>query len=72
MRRCALLAALATGLFAAGCGGTAGDLLALEVTGGAGNSHDRLRLTDDGRASCNGAPFTTAASRSIPAAPADW
>ncbi|MBV9214044.1 MAG: hypothetical protein JOZ25_10420 [Actinobacteria bacterium] len=39
---------------AAGCGGTAGDLLALEVSGGAGDVHDRIRVTDDGRASCNG------------------
>ena len=71
MRRCALLAALATGLFAAGCGGTAGDLLALEVTGGAGNSHDRLRVTDDGRASCNGARLVTIQSNQLLAARED-
>ncbi len=49
----AVAAAAAAGAVIAGCGGAAGDLLALEVSGGAGNVHDRLRVTDDGRASCN-------------------
>jgi hypothetical protein len=41
-------------LAAAGCGGSAGDLLTLQVSGGAANAHERIRVTEDGRASCNG------------------
>jgi hypothetical protein len=51
VRRAALAAAA---LLAVGCGGSAGDLLALEVAGGPRGGTDRLVVTDDGRARCDG------------------
>ena len=47
-------AGTAAAAFAAGCGGTAGDLMAIEVSGGPVGGKERIRVTDDGRASCNG------------------
>jgi hypothetical protein len=38
----------------AGCGTATEDLMAIEVTGGPAHAHERIRVTDDGRASCNG------------------
>jgi len=37
-----------------GCGAATEDLMAIEVTGGPAHVHERIRVTDDGRASCNG------------------
>ena len=73
MRRgaAALVATLAAALLATGCGGAAGDLLALEVSGGAGNVHDRLRVTDDGRASCNGRALVAITNKQLLAARED-
>ena len=48
----AVTLALACGLLA-GCGGGAGDLLAIDVTGGPGGTQ-RLVVASDGRARCNG------------------
>ncbi|MEA2374651.1 MAG: hypothetical protein QOD53_1114 [Thermoleophilaceae bacterium] len=54
-RACAAVAAAACALPAAGCGSSSGDLLAIAVSGGPGNARERIRVTDDGRASCGGA-----------------
>ena len=55
MRRIA--AAAIAGLVAAGCGGEAGDLMAIEVSGakGRGGAVD-IVIAGDGRASCNDGP----------------
>jgi hypothetical protein len=50
--RAGLAGVLATGLLA-GCGGEAGDLIALEAAGGAKPGH-RIVVTGDGRGSCDG------------------
>jgi hypothetical protein len=71
MSRAALIATVAGVLAVAGCGGTAGDLLALEVSGGAGNVHDTLRITDDGRASCNSGKLMTIPNEQLLAARED-
>ncbi|TML37190.1 MAG: hypothetical protein E6G29_02190 [Actinobacteria bacterium] len=71
MRRAAGIALVAGALGLAGCGGTAGDLLALEISGGAGNVHDQLRITDDGRASCNGGRLVTIENQQLLAARED-
>jgi len=42
---------------AAGCGGAAPDLMAVERTGTIPGAELRLRVTDDGRVSCNGGPL---------------
>ena len=42
---------------AAGCGGSAGDVLAITIMGGPGATHEALVFTQDGRASCNGGPL---------------
>jgi hypothetical protein len=38
----------------AACGGNPGDLMGLEVSGGPLKGAERIRVTADGRASCNG------------------
>jgi hypothetical protein len=47
-----LIAAAALG----GCGGSPGDLIAIEVTGGAANREQQIVVRSDGHASCNGGP----------------
>jgi hypothetical protein len=55
-RRLAVLTALAAALLP-GCGGGAGDLLAIEVSGGpAGAARQTMVVTEDGHASCNRGP----------------
>lgn len=49
----AVWASAAAGLLI-GCGGSAGDLLALEVSGGFQSGPLRLTVTDDGRGRCDG------------------
>ena len=44
--------ALAAGM--AACGTDTADLLAIEVNGGPAHVHERIRVTDDGRATCGG------------------
>jgi hypothetical protein len=51
MRRA--LAAVAAALLLQGCGGSAGDVLALEVSGGPLPARQTLVVTADGRGSCN-------------------
>ena len=50
MRWAFLLLAVAV----AGCGGSPGDLIAIEVSGGAANRDQRIVIRSDGQASCNG------------------
>jgi hypothetical protein len=57
---CALAAALA-----AGCGGTAGDLMAVEVSGGPLHRTERILVTDDGRASCNGGALAAISNQQL-------
>ena len=49
MRWAFLLLAVAV----AGCGGSPGDLIAIEVSGGAANRDQRIVIRSDGRGSCN-------------------
>jgi hypothetical protein len=55
--RLAAAAAAASVLVAlpTGCGTATEDLMAIEVTGGPAHVRERIRVTDDGRASCGGA-----------------
>src|SRR5919197_33450 len=53
-RLAAAPAALLALAWLAGCGTATEDLMAIEVTGGPSQVHERIRLTDDGRASCGG------------------
>jgi hypothetical protein len=46
------LAASALAVAAAGCGGAPGDLIVIQVTGGPARANERIRVTDDGRATC--------------------
>lgn len=46
-------ACLAAALILQGCGGSAGDVLALEVSGGPLPAKQTLVVTDDGRGSCD-------------------
>jgi hypothetical protein len=48
------VAALAVAAALLGCGTGTEDLMALDVTGGPARVRDRLRVTNDGRASCGG------------------
>ena len=51
MRRA--FAVLATAAVLAGCGGSPGDLMAIEVTGGAADRDQRIVVRSDGHATCN-------------------
>jgi len=53
-RAAAAPVALAVVAWLAGCGTATEDLMAIEVTGGPAHVHERIRVTDDGRASCGG------------------
>jgi hypothetical protein len=55
MRRplAAVAASVLVGLLA-GCGTATEDLMAIDVSGGPAHVRERLRVTDDGRASCGG------------------
>jgi hypothetical protein len=37
----------------AGCGGSSGDLLGMQITGGPANVKEQMHVTEDGRTSCN-------------------
>jgi hypothetical protein len=56
------LAALAVAL--TGCGGSAGDLMAISTTGG-GTPHARYVVTGDGLGSCNGGKEKTLSSQTV-------
>lgn len=51
--RCAAAIASAAALAVAACGGSAGDLIALEVSGGFEDERVRLTVTQDGRGRCD-------------------
>jgi hypothetical protein len=49
----------------AGCGGSPGDLLSLEVSGGPANRRQSIVVQNDGRATCNGGPSTDIGSDAL-------
>ncbi|MEA2397994.1 MAG: hypothetical protein QOK25_1550 [Thermoleophilaceae bacterium] len=55
MRRISVVATAALTVAVAGCGAPSGDLLGIQVTGGPAHVRERIRVTDDGQASCGGA-----------------
>ena len=57
MRRASLAAAAVAAVFLAGCGGPAGDLIALEVSGGSVKGTEHIVVIEDGRARCNAGPL---------------
>jgi hypothetical protein len=57
----ALLAAVALG----GCGAEASDLFVVDRTGAIPGAHLELRITDDGRASCNHRPLVDITSSQL-------
>ena len=65
MRRACWLACVVVTALAAGCGGTAGDLMALEVSGGPLHGRERILVTDDGRASCNDGPLEAISNQQL-------
>jgi hypothetical protein len=62
--RGAAAAALAAAAMLAGCGTATEDLLSIEVTGGPAHVRERIRVTDDGRASCSG-PLRSIPSQTV-------
>jgi hypothetical protein len=68
MRRRLTAAAVALAAVAAGCGGSAGDVLAIAITGGPGGEHQTLVFTQDGRVSCNGGSLHEIANSDLLAA----
>jgi hypothetical protein len=54
MRTATAAAVVAAAVALAGCGTATEDLMAIDVSGGPGRVHERLRVTNDGRASCGG------------------
>jgi hypothetical protein len=52
MRR-AVIAMAGVCVALAGCGGSTGDLMGMQITGGPGNVKEQMHVTEDGRTSCN-------------------
>jgi hypothetical protein len=52
MRR-TLVVAVSGCVALAGCGGSTGDLLGMQISGGPGNVKEQMHVTEDGRTSCN-------------------
>jgi hypothetical protein len=50
-------AAVAVAALLAGCGGTGGDLVAIEVSGGPVEEKEHIVVLEDGRARCNAGPL---------------
>ena len=65
MRHVLGAAAVACVLAVAGCGAPSGDLLGIEVTGGPAHVRERIRVTDDGQASCNGGALQQLSSQRV-------
>jgi hypothetical protein len=63
MRRALAVIALAIAL--AGCGGSPGDLLAINVNGGPAQRKDSIVVRNDGHASCNGGPSKDIGSQAL-------
>jgi hypothetical protein len=51
--RWALVAVAGACVALAGCGGSSGDVLGMQITGGPGNVREQMHVTEDGRTSCN-------------------
>jgi hypothetical protein len=51
--RWALAVTAAACVALAGCGGSTGDLLGMQITGGPGKVKQQMHVTEDGRTSCN-------------------
>ena len=64
MRRTVACVALACCALA-GCGGSPGDLMGIEVSGGPLRAPERLRVTEDGLASCNQGKLHQLASSAV-------
>jgi hypothetical protein len=60
----AILGAVAA-LALAGCGGSPGDLLAIDVSGGAAQRHQRIVVENNGNATCNGGPTRDIGSEAL-------
>ena len=45
--------AVCVGVALAGCGGSSGDVLGMQISGGPGNVREQMHVTEDGRTSCN-------------------
>lgn len=60
--RWTVAAAAAVLASAAGCGGTAGDLVAIEVSGGPVKEKEHIVVLEDGRARCNAGPLESISS----------
>jgi hypothetical protein len=65
VRRAAGLAAMVAAAIATGCGAQASDLFIVSRTGAIPGARLRLRVTDDGRASCNGRPLVEISSAQL-------
>jgi len=63
MRRALPVIALAVAL--AGCGGSPGDLLAIDVNGGPAKRKESIVVRNDGHASCNGGPSRDIGSQAL-------
>ena len=62
----ALVAGLALAAAVVGCGtATTTDLMAIEVTGGPATADRRIRVTDDGRASCGAGELQAVPSQTV-------
>ncbi len=64
-RAAARAGAIAAAAGLASCGGAAPDLLLIERTGSVPGAGLTLRLTDDGRVSCNGGPLVDVSSEQL-------
>jgi hypothetical protein len=58
-------AAVAAAIAASGCGGSAGDLIAIDVSGGFEGARKALVVTEDGRGRCNRGELRRIESRTL-------
>jgi hypothetical protein len=65
MRRACAVGAVALAIAASGCGGSAGDILAIEVSGGFSGERRSLVVTEDGRGRCDGGELRPIESRTL-------
>jgi hypothetical protein len=49
----------------AGCGGSSGDVLGMQISGGPGNVREQMHVTEDGRTSCNTGPLHQLPSKAV-------
>jgi hypothetical protein len=65
MRRALTLVAVAAAIAASGCGRDAGDLIAIEISGGPQPGKTTLVVTQDGRGTCNGSELRQIESETL-------